>query len=170
VVLGLIPARAGSKGLPGKNLRPLAGRPLIVRTAEVARASGVIDRLVLSTDSAEIADLARGAGIEVPFLRPPDLAADDTPMFPVVRHAIDRVLAGGSTPDVIVLLQPTSPLRIWIDCPVAGEPPRANKPQAPAAAIDTLKVRIGLVPPIIRPVTTTRAISVLPSTTTSCTA
>jgi len=111
VVLGLIPARAGSKGLPGKNLRPLAGRPLIVRTAEVARASGVIDRLVLSTDSAEIADLARGAGIEVPFLRPPDLAADDTPMFPVVRHAIDRVLAGGSTPDVIVLLQPTSPLR-----------------------------------------------------------
>ncbi len=71
----------------------------------------MIDRIVLSTDSDEIADAGRRSGLEVPFMRPASLAADDTPMLPVVRHAIDALSASGWTPDVIVLLQPTSPLR-----------------------------------------------------------
>ena len=83
-VLGLVPARGGSKGVPGKNIRPLRGRPLLEYTARGRAASGVIDRLVLSTDSAEIAEVGRRAGLEVPFLRPAALAADDTPMLPVI--------------------------------------------------------------------------------------
>jgi CMP-N-acetylneuraminic acid synthetase len=110
-VLGIVPARSGSKGVSGKNIRSLAGRPLLEYTARAAEASGVIDRLVLSTDSAEIAEVGRGAGLEVPFLRPATLAADDTPMLPVVQHVIEALGADGWTADIIVLLQPTSPLR-----------------------------------------------------------
>jgi CMP-N-acetylneuraminic acid synthetase len=110
-VLGLVPARAGSKGVPGKNVRPLAGRTLLDYTATAARLAGVIDRLVLSTDGADIAEAGRQAGLEVPFLRPPDIAADDTPMVAVIRHALAELAAAGWSPDVIVLLQPTSPLR-----------------------------------------------------------
>jgi CMP-N-acetylneuraminic acid synthetase len=110
-VLGLVPARGGSKGVPGKNVRPLAGRPLLEYTARAAQASGVIDRLVLSTDSQEIADVGRRAGLEVPFLRPAALAADDSPMLPVVRHAIDALAGAGWDADIVVILQPTSPLR-----------------------------------------------------------
>jgi len=110
-VLGIVPARAGSKGVPGKNVRLLAGRPLIDYTAQAARESGVLDRVVLSTDSSEIAEVGRRCGLDVPFLRPASLAADDTPMLPVIRHTIDTLAAGGWTPDVIVLLQPTSPFR-----------------------------------------------------------
>jgi CMP-N-acetylneuraminic acid synthetase len=89
----------------------LAGRTLLEYTAAAARDSGVIDRAVLSTDSEEIAEAGRRAGLDVPFLRPATLAADDTPMLPVVKHAIETLAAQGWTPDVIVLLQPTSPLR-----------------------------------------------------------
>jgi CMP-N,N'-diacetyllegionaminic acid synthase len=110
-VLAIVPARAGSKGVPGKNLRPLAGRSLIEYAAAAARASGVLDRAILSTDSPEIAEAGRRAGLEVPFMRPAALAQDDTPMISVVRHAIDTLVAAGWTPDTIVLLQPTSPLR-----------------------------------------------------------
>ncbi len=110
-VLGLVPARGGSKGVPGKNVRLLAGRPLIDYTAQAARESGVLDRVVLSTDSTEIADVGRRCGLDVPFLRPASLAADDTPMLPVIRHTIDTLAASGWMADVIVLLQPTSPLR-----------------------------------------------------------
>lgn len=110
-VLGLVPARGGSKGVPGKNVRPLAGRPLLEYTAAAARASGVIDRLVLSTDSPEIAELGRRAELEVPFLRPAALAADDTPMLPVIRHALDELASSGWRAEIVVLLQPTSPLR-----------------------------------------------------------
>ena len=110
-ILYLITARGGSKGVPGKNVRPLAGRTLLDYAADAARDSGVIDRIVLSTDSAEIADAGRRAGIDVPFMRPAALAQDDTPMLRVVQHAIEALAAGGWTPDVIVLLQPTSPLR-----------------------------------------------------------
>lgn len=109
--LGIVPARSGSKGVPGKNLRLLAGRPLIDYTACAARESGVLDRVILSTDSEAIADVGRGCGLEVPFIRPADLAADDTPMLPVVRHALDTLAASGWVAEVIVLLQPTSPLR-----------------------------------------------------------
>ena len=97
--------------MPGKNVRMLAGRPLIDYTARAARESSVLDRIILSTDSNEIAEAGRRSGLEVPFMRPASLAEDDTPMLPVVRHAIDTLSAGGWTPDVIVLLQPTSPLR-----------------------------------------------------------
>ena len=111
MVLGLVPARGGSKGVPGKNIRPLAGRPLLDYTARTAHASGVLHRVVLSTDAPEIADAGRAVGLDVPFLRPAALAQDDTPMLQVVRHAIDTLTADGWTADVIVLLQPTSPLR-----------------------------------------------------------
>lgn len=110
-VLGLVPARAGSKGVPGKNVRALAGRSLLDYTARAARDSGVIDRLVLSTESEEIAEAGRRAGLDVPFLRPASLAADDTPMLPVITHAIDALAADGWVAEIVVLLQPTSPLR-----------------------------------------------------------
>jgi CMP-N-acetylneuraminic acid synthetase len=110
-VLALVPARSGSKGVPGKNSRAMAGRTLLDYVAEAARQSGVVDRLVLTTDSEEIAAVGRRAGLEVPFLRPSHLAQDDTPMLPVVRHALDQVVGAGWAPDIIVLLQPTSPLR-----------------------------------------------------------
>ena len=110
-VLGLVPARGGSKGVPGKNVRPLAGHTLLEYTARAARDSGVIDRLMLSTDAPDIADAGRRAGLEVPFMRPAALAADDTPMLPVIQHALAETAKHGWSPDVIVLLQPTSPLR-----------------------------------------------------------
>jgi len=110
-VLGLVPARGGSKGVPGKNVRPLAGHTLLEYTARAARESGVLDRIILSTDSPEIAEAGRLAGLEVPFMRPATLAADDTPMVPVVEHALTEVSRHDCSPDIVVLLQPTSPLR-----------------------------------------------------------
>jgi CMP-N-acetylneuraminic acid synthetase len=111
LVLGLVPARGGSKGVPGKNVRPLAGHTLLEYTARAARESSVLDRVILSTDSPEIADAGRRAGLEVPFMRPVALAADDTPMVPVIQHALAETARSGWLPDIIVLLQPTSPLR-----------------------------------------------------------
>jgi len=111
LVLGIVPARGGSKGVPGKNIRPLAGRTLLDYAANVARDSGVIDRVILSTESSEVADAGRRAGLEVPFLRPATLAQDDTPMLPVVQHALETLAAELWQPDIVVLLQPTSPLR-----------------------------------------------------------
>ena len=111
LVLGIVPARGGSKGVPGKNVRPLAGHTLLEYTARAARESGVLDRVILSTDAPEIADAGRLAGLEVPFMRPAALAADDTPMLPVVQHALDALARAGWSPDIVVLLQPTSPLR-----------------------------------------------------------
>jgi CMP-N,N'-diacetyllegionaminic acid synthase len=110
-VLGLVPARSGSKGVPGKNIRPLAGRTLLDYAAAAGRACGVIDRLVLSTDDEEIADAGRRAGLEVPFMRPRELAADDTPMLAVVEHVLGACDAAGWRAEMVVLLQPTSPLR-----------------------------------------------------------
>lgn len=97
--------------MPGKNIRPLAGRSLLEYTAVAARDSGVIDRIILSTDSEEVADAGRRAGLDVPFMRPAHLAQDETPMLPVVQHAVSETIRGGWSPDLIVLLQPTSPLR-----------------------------------------------------------
>lgn len=111
-ILGLIPARGGSKAIPHKNLAALAGRPLITYTFEAAQASHRLNHILLSTDDEAIAAHGRLAGIEVPFLRPAELAADETPMLPVVLHAV-RWLAEnrGYEAEVVVLLQPTSPLR-----------------------------------------------------------
>lgn len=110
-VLGLLPARSGSKGLPGKNIRLLRGKPLLAYAAEAARDSGVVDRVVLSTDAEDIAEVGRLAGLDVPFLRPDWLAQDDTAMLPVITHAVDTLARDGWVADIIVLLQPTSPLR-----------------------------------------------------------
>ena len=110
-VLAIVPARGGSKGVPGKNILPLVGRTLLHYTAEAARDSGVVDRIVLSTDAEDIAEAGRRAGLEVPFLRPASLAGDDTPMLPVIHHVVDALAVDGWEPEYIVLLQPTSPLR-----------------------------------------------------------
>ena len=110
-VLAIVPARGGSKGVPGKNVRLLGGRTLLEYTAAAARDAAVIDRIVVSTDSEEVAAAGRAAGLEVPFLRPAALAQDDTAMLPVICHAIDEVTRAGWTPELVVLLQPTSPLR-----------------------------------------------------------
>jgi len=110
-ILGVIPARAGSRGIPGKNIRDLAGKPLIAYSIAAGLASRLIDRLVVSTDSPQIADLARQNGADVPFLRPPELSGDDTPMMPVLKHALDRLGEEGSRFSAVVCLQPTSPLR-----------------------------------------------------------
>lgn len=110
-VLGLIPARAGSKGVPDKNRKLLAGKPLLLWTAECALASASIDRVILSSDSAVYGDLAREAGIEVPFLRPENLAGDTTPMRDVIRHALEEMASQGFSAEVVVLLQPTAPFR-----------------------------------------------------------
>lgn len=110
-VLALIPARGGSKGIRDKNMRHLAGRSLLEYAVQAASDSGVIDRIVLSTDSERIAEEARRIGAEVPFMRPDDLAGDETPMLPVIEHAVDWLEQHGWSPELIVLLQPTSPLR-----------------------------------------------------------
>lgn len=109
--LGVVPARGGSKGVANKNLRPLAGRPLLAYTADAARASRRLTRIVLSTDDQAIADAGRALGLEVPFMRPAHLAADDTPMLPVLQHAVRQLTLAGFDADAVVLLQPTSPLR-----------------------------------------------------------
>ena len=105
-MVALIPARGGSKGIPRKNLAVVAGRPLLAWTLDAARGSGRVTRTVVSTDDAEIAAAARELGAEV-LARPPELAADEIPMAGVIAHALEE-LAGA---DVLVLLQPTSPLR-----------------------------------------------------------
>lgn len=111
-VLALIPARGGSKGVPRKCIKPLAGKPLIAYTIRAALASRVITRIVVSTDDKEIRVVAESFGAEVPFLRPAELAQDATPTLPVLKHAVSTLaLVENYRPDIIVLLQPTSPLR-----------------------------------------------------------
>ena len=111
-VLGVITARGGSKGLPGKNLKLLAGKPLIAYSIDAARESGAIDRLILSTDDPAIAEAGRGLGCEVPFLRPSELARDQTPHLPVIQHAATWMADHQDYhPDAVLTLQPTSPLR-----------------------------------------------------------
>ncbi len=110
-VVGLIPARGGSKGIPGKNIAPCAGQPLLAWTCEAALGSRRLARTILSTDSEAIAAVGRACGLEVPFLRPADLAEDETPAMAVMAHALDWLEARGETVDALALLQPTSPLR-----------------------------------------------------------
>src|SRR6266550_1006921 len=110
-ILGVIPARGGSKGIPNKNLALVGGRPLLAYTADAAKESKRLTRTIVSTDDEKIADSARSLGLDVPFLRPRSLAADEAPMLPVLQHAIDALESDGFTTDIVVLLQPTSPLR-----------------------------------------------------------
>jgi len=111
-VLAIIPARGGSKGVPGKNIREVASKPLIAWTIEEARKSLYLDRTIVSTDDLRIADTARQWGGEVPFLRPAQLALDSTPGIDPVLHALDAL---EEKYDLVVLLQPTSPLRTATD-------------------------------------------------------
>lgn len=107
-VLGVIPARGGSKGVPGKNLRPLAGEPLLVHTVRAALAAALVDRVVVSTDADDIAAVAAAAGAEV-VRRPAQLATDESPTEDALLHALDA--AGEPGPEWVVTLEPTSPLR-----------------------------------------------------------
>jgi CMP-N,N'-diacetyllegionaminic acid synthase len=108
----VVPLRGGSKGVPRKNLREVAGRPLLAWTVEQALAAHPVMDVVVSTDDPEIADVARRVGARVPFLRPAELARDDTPTEPVVRHVLESVRAEGAQPDAVMLLQATSPVRL----------------------------------------------------------
>ncbi|MEW6573296.1 MAG: acylneuraminate cytidylyltransferase family protein [Bacillota bacterium] len=110
-VLGVIPARTGSKGIPGKNVAPLAGKPLLVYTIEAARKSEVFDFFLVSTDGEETARIAREAGAEVPFFRPPELATDTAAGIDVLRHAMKWFQERDKKHDCVMYLQPTSPLR-----------------------------------------------------------
>lgn len=117
VVLALIPARGGSKGVPRKNIRPLNGKPLVAYSIEAALAlPSLLYRVIVSTDDAEIAAVAKQYGVEVPFLRPAEISADSTPMLPVMQHAVRFVeQQDGLRLDWVLLLQPVSPLRLPLD-------------------------------------------------------
>lgn len=109
--LAIVPARGGSKGIPRKNIVPLLGKPLLAYTAEAARAAKRLTRIVLSTEDEEIARVGREWGLDVPFMRPPDLARDETPMIPVLQDMVRRLEAAGESYDAVFTLQPTAPLR-----------------------------------------------------------
>jgi N-acylneuraminate cytidylyltransferase len=111
-LLAVIPARGGSKGLPGKNIRSFAGIPLIAHTILFAKLCGEIARCIVSTDSPDIAEVARKYGGDVPFIRPPELGRDDAPLWLVLRHALAAVEAQERIQyDTLLLLDPTSPAR-----------------------------------------------------------
>ncbi len=115
-VLGVIPARGGSKGVPRKNIRPLGGKPLIAYAIEASHEAGRLERTVLSTDDDEIAEIGKSHGADVPFIRPAELATDSAFGLPVIQHAIEAVEAEeGDRYDAALLLQPTTPLRTGKD-------------------------------------------------------
>jgi CMP-N-acetylneuraminic acid synthetase len=121
--LAIIPARRGSKRRPGKNTRSLAGKPLVLWTLDVALASADIDEVLVTSDDQEVLDLARRAGVRHVIERPADLAGDDATTTDVILHSLETVATSGETspPDVLCLLQPTSPLRTTEDIAAAFE-------------------------------------------------
>lgn len=108
--LAVIPARGGSKRIPGKNIKQFLGRPVIAYSINAARESKVFDRIIVSTDSTEIAEVARQYGADTPFLRPPELSDDHSPTIPVVRHAIDWVCEHHQQVDSVCCIYATAPL------------------------------------------------------------
>ena len=143
-VLGVVTARAGSKGIPGKNTRLLGGEPLIAHTIAAARESGVFDRLIISTDDERAALVAKERGCEVPFMRPAELAADDTPHLPVMQHALSWLRdREGYAPDWVMILLPTSPFRRAAD--IRGAVERAR-----TTGCDSV-VGVGELPPHFHP-------------------
>lgn len=127
-IMAIIPARSGSKGLPGKNIKLLGRKPLIAWSIEQAKTSKYIDEVIISTDGEEISRIAKEFGGNVPFLRPATLAQDNTPMIDVVAHVLsEREKSKGYLPDFVVLLQPTSPLRTLSDVDAAIEMLVTNK-------------------------------------------
>jgi len=108
-VVGIIPARGRSKSIPRKNMKPFLGRPLIAWAIETLKKSGVCERVIVSTDDQEIADVAKKYGAETPFMRPKELAEDTTPMLSVLQHAVSWLKDNeGASPDYVILLEPTS--------------------------------------------------------------
>ena len=125
--LAIIPARGGSKRLPRKNILDLAGKPLIAWTIEAALKSKYIDRVVVSTDDDEIADISKKYGADVPFMRPAELATDESTSVGVVLHALDVLKENNDNYNYIILLQPTSPLRSAEDIDKAIELLKVSK-------------------------------------------
>ena len=109
--LAVITARGGSKGIPGKNIKPLGGKPLILYTVDAARKVFADDRICVSTDSQEIKEVVESSGLKVPSLRPSHLATDNSSMEDVLKHVINEGINNGLTFDAVLLLQPTSPFR-----------------------------------------------------------
>lgn len=107
--IAIIPARAGSKRIPNKNIRLFADKPIIGYSIEVAIASNLFDRVIVTTDDKEIADISRGFGAEVPFERPPELADDFVGTGPIVKHAVDWLVLNGVTPDFVCCIYATAP-------------------------------------------------------------
>ena len=110
-ILGLIPARGGSKGVPGKNIKLLRNKPLLAYSYEAAKKSQKLEDCILSTDDEKIAEVGRRIGLSVPFLRPPQLAVDSAPTLPTLHHALEYFNGKGTRYDAICLIQPTSPFR-----------------------------------------------------------
>lgn len=109
-VIGVVPARGGSKGLPGKNIRPIAGKPMIVWSIEAALAAQTLARVIVSTDSPDIADAARAAGAEI-IMRPPEISGDLAAIEDSLRHVVRTLEAQGETIDIMVLMQANVPIR-----------------------------------------------------------
>jgi CMP-N,N'-diacetyllegionaminic acid synthase len=118
-VLTVVPARSGSKGLPGKNIKTLIDKPLLAWSVQQGLASKYVDEVIVSTDSEEIAEIAKQYGASIPFLRPSELARDETSTADVLIHLIDTLETGGQHYDYILLLEPTSPLRETSDIDAA---------------------------------------------------
>lgn len=111
-IIAIIPARGGSKGLPGKNIIPLGGKPLIAHSIEVAKKSKLVERVIVTTDDEKIAKVAQKYGAEIPFIRPAELAQDDTPPGPVLVHTLEFLKKKeGLKPEIIVWLEPPCPFR-----------------------------------------------------------
>jgi CMP-N,N'-diacetyllegionaminic acid synthase len=120
-VLGIVPARGGSKGIPNKNIAPLLGRPLLSYTADAAKQSRRLTRVVLSTDDPQIAAVGKSLGLDVPFIRPSYLAGDDILTLPVLQHVVARLEQENEYYDAVFTLQPTNPLRLPSDIDGAVE-------------------------------------------------
>tara|TARA_B110000495_G_C23033032_1_gene615876 strand:- start:1208 stop:1660 length:453 start_codon:yes stop_codon:yes gene_type:complete len=110
-VLGIIPARGGSKGIPLKNLKKLDGKPLVKYTIDAAKKSKLLNRIIISTDNGKTAQVAKNSGIEVPFVRPKRISGSKSTQFQVIKHTLDFFKKENYFPDIVVLLQPTSPFR-----------------------------------------------------------
>ncbi|MBI1999165.1 MAG: acylneuraminate cytidylyltransferase family protein [Parcubacteria group bacterium] len=111
-ILGVITARGGSKGIPGKNIKELGGKPLIAHTIEAAKKSALLTRCIVSTDDENIAEISREYGADIPFMRPAELAQDNSTSMEVVQHALETLTNDfGEEYDYLMILQPTSPLR-----------------------------------------------------------
>lgn len=113
--IAVIPARGGSKRIPRKNIKPFCGKPIIVHSIEAALDAGVFDHVIVSTDDTEIAEVAREAGADVPFRRPQSLADDHTPTVPVIRHAIEWVVANWGQVNAVCCIYSTAPFVTAID-------------------------------------------------------